>query len=265
MNSTESLTVLISTSNKRLRDIVIPPPVEGVFYIIIHQVYDVDLCKIFEQEYDSTRPDLKYYQVNSRGLAKSRNLAISLASTRYAYIMDDDVVINLSNIIKLSSWMRFNNVDVASCCFQYDDDSLPKNYKKTPFKHNLLSAARVSSIELCINVKSINDRGILFDERFGLGAALPSGEEYIFVTDCIKSGLNVWFYPITVGIHPLYTSGMDFYSTSAKVSAKREMLIRIFGNFGGLFIFIFWLKKLPIVLNKGYFLSFTKNLFFCKV
>lgn len=204
----------------------------------------------------------RYIKVERDGLSASRNIGLMAADSKYAYFMDDDVEFNLLRIKRLTEWMDANNVDVATCCFQFEDGTLPKSYSKTAFKHNLFTAAAVSSIEICVNVNSVRSRGIGFDENFGLGTLSPSGEEYIFITDCIKAGLNVWFCPISIGSHPKVTSGMDFYSTPEKARAKRRMLLRVFGRVGSFFVFIFWMKKLPKVFGSGHVLSFTRHLLF---
>jgi len=106
----------------------------------------------------------------------------------------------------------------------------------------------------------IKKNQIKFDERFGLGTNFPSGEEYIFITDCFKSGLTVKYLPINIGVHPNETSGMDFYTTPEKVLAKREMIKRIFTWKSPIFIFLFWLKKFPSVVKFGYGFQFTKTI-----
>ncbi|EHJ93075.1 hypothetical protein KUC_0019 [Vreelandella boliviensis LC1] len=174
--------------------------------------------------------------------------------------MDDDVEFDPESIMYLVNWMEENHVDVATCQFEFNNGSYPRNYKKIPFKHNMLSSAKISSIEICLNIEKNREKKIFFDERFGLGTDLPSGEEYIFVTDCIKSDLAVWFYPIVCGVHPNITSGMDFYTSANKTLAKREMLKRIFGRKALVFIFAFWLKKIPIVTRAGFLWPFTKRM-----
>ena len=193
-----------------------------------------------------------------RGLSKSRNLALKYCSAEYGYIMDDDVVLDTNAIRNLVEVMETEGTDVATCKYICKSGKYPKKYNKTKFSHTLLSAAKVSSIEICVNVNVIKDRGIEFDQLFGLGTSLPSGEEYIFVTDCIKSGLTVKYYPIMIGVHPDFTSGLDFYTDKNKILAKREMLKRVFGKKSIFFIIAFWLKKLNVTFKAGYTIRFTQ-------
>lgn len=232
---------------------------DDVCYVIVHQVYDPSYTNAALPDFIS-HGDVTYIRLDYPGLSKSRNIGLSSVKTKYAYIMDDDVDFDLAKISQLVDWMEVKQVDVATCQFVFENGSLPRNYMTTPFKHTMLSAAKVSSIEICLNVEKLREKGLAFDERFGLGTALPSGEEYIFITDCINAGLNVWFYPVTTGIHPNITSGMDFYTSYKKTLAKREMLKRIFGWKAFLFIVAFWLKKSPSVFKAGYLWPFTKTM-----
>lgn len=230
-----------------------------VCYVVVHQVYDNEYIGNELPKF-TNRDDVSYIRLDYPGLSKSRNVGLHAVKAKYAYIMDDDVDFDLEKINVLVDWMEANEVHVATCEFVFENGSLPRGYSSESFKHSMLSSAKVSSIEICINIERLREKRINFDERFGLGTSLPSGEEYIFITDCIRSGLNVCFYPIVTGVHPNVTSGMDFYTSSDKTLAKREMFKRIFGWKAFLFIFAFWLKKSLSVFKEGYFWAFTKTM-----
>lgn len=254
-----TLSIVISTTNQRILGLNLKPVHSDVCYVVVHQVYDASYKNESLPDFIS-RDDVTYIRLDYPGLSKSRNVGLSSVKTKFAYIMDDDVDFDLVKISQLVGWMEKNQVDVATCQFVFEDGSLPRSYSEVAFKHSMLSAAKVSSIEICVNVEKLKEKSISFDERFGLGADFPSGEEYVFITDCIKAGLNVWFYPITTGVHPKITSGMDFYTSSRKALAKREMFKHIFGWKAFLFILAFWLKKSRKVFKAGYFWSFTKTM-----
>jgi hypothetical protein len=101
---------------------------------------------------------------------------------------------------------------------------------------------------------------LFFDLDFGLGSLYPSGEEYIFLTDALKLGLNVGYFPVVIGIHPDSSSGDDFFSSPIKIQAKRQMFIRIFGKYSFPIIVMFWIKKLLLLPNISSFLRFSRYL-----
>lgn len=256
------VSVVVSTANDRILGLKFQPSLqEGVEYVLVHQVYSDNLL---DTDYTS-RVDLQnavYIKQKYSGLSKSRNAGLQAAKCKYAYIMDDDVVFDIEKIQGVARWMDANNIDIATCQFLLENGKSPKKYRQGPFKHNIFSSTRVSSIEICVNLDRLKERGIEFDERFGLGTDFPSGEEYIFLTDCIRAGLNVWFYPVVTGVHPNITSGMDFYSSPKKILAKRQMLKRVFPRSAPLYIFLFWLRKIPRVYRSGYLLLYTKVMLF---
>ena len=247
-----SFSVLISTSNYRISEMP-KSRFDGVKCVVVHQIYGD------QRFYSLDIPGhVIYKKLSYPGLSKSRNVALDLCDTSYAYIMDDDVEFFPGKIRELVGLMQRDSIDVATCQFRYKTRGAPKRYKKQPFDHDLLTSAKVASIEMCVNVDAIRKKGIKFDERFGLGTDFPSGEEYIFITDCIKKGLKVRYYPVLTGIHPNETSGEDFFTSSNKVLAKREMIKRVWGWRSPILIAAFWLKKAPLLVKRGYFLSFTK-------
>ena len=255
------ITIVISTCNERISSVLLPDPVCGIEYIIVHQMFNSS-CNCFVVDSLKSRCDVRYFELKNKGLSKSRNFGLINIKTRYGYVMDDDVLFDLDKIKYLVNWMQLENVDVATCRHQYENGEYPKKYKDKPFKHNLYSLAKVASIDICFNAELLQENNIFFDERFGLGTDLPSGEEYIFLASCLKKSLNIYFFPITVGVHPNVTSGMDFYTSYNKTLAKREMFKCVFGWKAYFFIFLFWLKKIKYVSKSGFLMPFTKRILF---
>jgi glycosyltransferase involved in cell wall biosynthesis len=253
------ITVIISTLNNRFLNVVEKYNKCKFDCLVIHQACQDSIAEAlkFADNYN-----FRYIPLNTRGVSKSRNFGLLHCATRYACIMDDDVVINYASIDELSKLMDAENVDVATGKYEYFNGEFPKKYKDKPFLHNMVSATKVSSIEICVNVESLKRHDLKFDENFGLGSKLPSGEEYIFLTDCLKSGLKVKYYPILIGAHPEETSGMDFYSSFEKTLAKRKMFQRVFGWKSLFFIVAFWVSKAFAIRSTGYFWSFTKVMLF---
>ena len=99
-----------------------------------------------------------------------------------------------------------------------------KNYPPHSFKIKKLPYS-ISAVEIAVCVKSIKEKGIWFDERFGTGNKLLIGsEESIFIVDCIRAGLNVWYYPEYIVQHP-------YVSTIKKISKYDKRRISVIGAF----------------------------------
>ena len=203
------LNILISTYNDRIyqvRDVLLEPRPD-VTYIISHQYTD-DAYKTIPTEL--LRNDIAVFQLFGKGVTKSRNNVINLSNAPVSLFSDDDVKYTneyLDTIIH-----RFKSdasIDVAlfkiktpEGCPEYKQyPSLPTHLtnKKLPFS--------VGTIEIAFRTESVKKKNVLFDERFGAGQPLLiGGDESIFITDCIKHNLNVWFFPEYIVEHPFESS-----------------------------------------------------------
>ncbi|MFQ2714184.1 glycosyltransferase [Aeromonas caviae] len=254
-----NISIAISTISDRLLKLNLNefPNVE---YIIVHQNYNdisPEDISIF-----STRSDVKYIQLDKKGLSASRNVAISNCSGEYVFIMDDDVGFSFSNMLYIISMMKMDGTDVGTYYHKYTDGRSTQNTNKVK-KLNRVSIAKPSSIDICFNRASCIKNNLYFDESFGLGTGYPSGEEMVFLSDCLKAGLVITRYPREVCEHPPITSGADFYSTRQKVIAKSAMFKRVYGKVGNLIFLLFVVKKLPLAYKSGYAWFFILNSLRC--
>jgi hypothetical protein len=60
---------------------------------------------------------------------------------------------------------------------------------------------------MAFDVDKIREAKIEFDERFGLSAKIPLGEEHIFVNDVIVNDLQAIYFPEEIVFHHLESSG----------------------------------------------------------
>lgn len=236
--------IAISTLNDGIFNIKFK---EGFNYLIVHQVTN---NKDYSSYIDSiSNESLKYINSNEAGLSKSRNLAIKNANADYIWIMDDDVTILDDAHEKINLLIS----EKQNC------DMFILNHK--PVKENKLSyineysAMSVSSIDMLIKKKSIVDNNIFFNEKFGLGTSLPSGEEYIFTIEMLRKKLTIIKTKDVFSFHPDISSGNDFYSSNNKLQAKLEIFSFWYGPKIGRLIYIaFIFKKVkPLIKNKRFF------------
>lgn len=177
------------------------------------------------------------------GLSKSRNLAIKNAQSKYCCISDNDVyyVGNYEELIR-NSFSKYPHADVLLFQIKDENDVPYKKYENKVYKVGFFDVLKFSSIEIVFKRKSIIDKNIFFDERFGLGSLYKCGEENIFLLDCLKSNLNIYSINIPLVIHPLESSGkiiddLYFYNRGA-------VFTRLYGfSFAFLIFIIFCFKK----------------------
>lgn len=134
--------------------------------------------------------------LRDKGLSRSRNLALSEATADICIISDDDMAYdnNYESII-LDGYRKYPDADII--VFRVDNsDGTTRQLRagRVDFLHSM----KVCSVQISFRNKSIHDKHIRFNNRFGTGTENYMGEENIFLADCLKSGLKIYSHPIKI-------------------------------------------------------------------
>jgi glycosyltransferase involved in cell wall biosynthesis len=177
----------------------------------------------------STRKDFRYQELESKGVAKSRNQAIDLAEGEYLIFSDDDITFNEFGLRQAIEYLDAHP-DISLLLGQATDETgaLRKRYPGNVEKLGRLNSARAATYEMVIRVADVRRLGVRFDEDFGAGAKNYLGDEYIFVVDLIKAGGKAVFAPITLAQHPTESSGSRWGSAQDR-RARAIIFRRVFG------------------------------------
>lgn len=199
----------------------------------------------------------KIYSFNERGVGLNRNNGIMRSNADIVIIADDDIryVDNYEKIV-IEEFEKHKDADII--LFNIKDesnDSERTNYKitksKRVHKHNCL---RYGAIRFAIKLESIKKKNIYFSLLFGGGARYGSGEDSVFIYNCIKSGLKVYSSnKVLLTIKSSTSTWFDGYNE------------KFFYDKGALFKCIFGKKSLitiPLFLVKHY--KFTNKIGFLK-
>lgn len=170
-------------------------------------------CIIVNQTSKQMAPEKKdkscMLAYDEKGLSKSRNRLIEncIEDTDIGIITDDDVsfVEDYDRIVE-KAYQEIADADII-VFKSLDENGKPRkkyldNNKKLK-KFDLLS---VCSIEITFKVNSIKNK-VRFDEKFGLAAIYKSGEENVFLEECRRKGLKIYFYNQFINIHPTESTG----------------------------------------------------------
>lgn len=220
-----SIGVLVSTLNERYVNLnnLLQEERENVKYIICHQVTD-------GKNYDnifSGRNDVAYYQIRDRGLSKSRNICISKADTDVCLIADDDIKYLPGAFDRIIQDFADLNADLICYKTMLPDSKPMRSYPIDRLEIRSLRSHRPCSIEIAFRRKSV--ASIAFDERFGLGAVFPMGEELIFINEAVVSGLKIVFVPEFIVIHPAETTATSRHVNKALVVATGAYYAKLYG------------------------------------
>lgn len=237
-----TIDILISCCNDSVNQIpaLLPASATGVRFIVVHQQFNTpgDAVAVALLK---ARNDVLYVPSASKGLSVSRNLALLHANADLVLFADDDINFlpdAVSNI--RTAFTQLPDVDVLTFRYCVTPGIYRKSYPAVAKQRSRFSIFRVSSVEVVARRQSLVKNQIHFDERFGLGTALPVSEENIFLADCLNAGLQVWFYPATIVAHPDLTTGANWNSQTS--FARGALFKRVFGLAGLPILFLFMFK-----------------------
>lgn len=186
------LTVLISCMHQKDASIIARSNIQ-TDVVIINQCDEDSTNTIVFMNKNGEECICKMINTTSRGLSKSRNMAINAAGdVDVCVICDDDEVFpdNYEEVI-LSAYSSNPNLSVA--CFAIDWEK--REYPKIKQKMNFRQILRTSSQQITFLRDKVLEHNILFDEKMGSGTGNGGGEENKFLLDCRKVGLQMIYYP----------------------------------------------------------------------
>ena len=195
----------------------------------------------------------KRIELPSRGVAKSRNAAISNAETKYLLFGDDDIVFNEDSINSSIAYLE-NHPEISMLLLQAVDENsvLRKRYPTKAHSLKLTNSAKAATYEMIIRVADFKSKSIYFDENFGAGAKNYLGDEYILIADALRAGLKGQFLPIIIATHPAESSG-NVRNTKSDALARSKVFSRVFGIWAPLMRLLFLLK--PPAKRFGFLLT----------
>jgi len=182
------------------------------------------------------------------GISKSRNLAIEKSSKKFCLLADDDIIYNKGFYDLILNEFE-QNIDADIITFQMENDyGEPfKNYKKIKY-HNTRSISDVNSVVIAFKRSSILNNNIQFDSLFGLGSIFETGEEYIFLRDCLGKKLNIISCSKSILKHKSISSGQKAY-IDKNIFARSAIFYRFYGfiSYFKLIHHIYLLKKKKLI------------------
>ena len=232
MSKSDSLTIGYSTLPSRVKNIEF---LIGVTNLVVIQ--NPTLEKV-----PDLAGEIRVIQITNTGVAKSRNSVIESTETEYLLFGDDDVKFKYEGIKEVVSFLD-KNPKISFVLSQAVDEGgrLRKRYPTKLSSLGLTNSAKAATYEMVIRVADIRKSGVRFDENFGAGAVNYLGDEFIFIADCLRSGLRGRFLPIVTAQHPAESSG-NVRNTSADVSARSKIFSRVFGPWAPVMRLLFLLK-----------------------
>lgn len=137
----------------------------------------------------------RIYDTTTRGLTKSRNMAIEAAVGDVCLLCDDDEVFVTDYERRiLEAYRLYPHADVIIFKMINRPPSFPDKVINLRFPKIM----KVSSWQISFRRESLLRHNIRFDELLGAGTDNGAEEELKFLMDCRKAGLNILYVPTEI-------------------------------------------------------------------
>ncbi|HHQ2480331.1 TPA: glycosyltransferase family 2 protein [Bacillus cereus] len=214
------LSIIVPTMGTRITEL------DRLLRSILVQNIDTEVIIVVQSNHDNVKEMLekykascfKVYYVNFKGLSKSRNFAMQYVTGSWVMFSDDDCWYPNDSLRYAINYIQDKPIVVSSIY----DPVFKQSYKSYPLNKKIYTMKeifKISSIEIIINMEKIPKKHLHFDERFGLGAEYPTGEETTLIFDLWKKGFRkIYFNPEIIVFHlkkNIKLSQLDYYSKGA--------------------------------------------------
>lgn len=215
--------------------------------VVVSQGNHNDLAGVLEK----TSLDYIHLKTDIRGLSRARNIGLGHVSGDLVTISDDDCWYPVDCLEKVANYF-FEYKEANVLCFKIFDpiSCAPyKSYSDDIRNLRIKDIGSRSSIEIFYR-NTTNNKKQRFDERFGLGANYPSGEENIFLSDLLSIGNRIVYIPEFIVYHK-QKERQNVVFTPIKMETAYFMFKRIFGSgLGRLIYSLFLIRHFFKVENK---------------
>ncbi len=145
---------------------------------------------------DGREQKIRYIESTLRGLSRSRNMAIEASDGDICILCDNDVEYEPDYEKRIEdAYLKHPDADLIVFYIKREEKPVP-NYP-TPRRMGYLSVLKIFSPEISFRRESLGK--IRFDESFGAGSGkYIMGEENIFLYDCLKKGLKIYYEPVMI-------------------------------------------------------------------
>lgn len=202
-----------------------------------------------------------FFSYYEKGLSKSRNKAVAKAKADICIIADDDMYYesNYDEIIK-ETHEKHKDADIIAFVVDNEDKKHVKKIFKEGYK-GFLQSMKLQSVQITFKRKNILDKKIKFDEEFGAGSTYYWGEENIFLFDCLRKRLKIYYVPKKIATLKISESSWNKDNTEEHYEIQGAIYYRMSKLLYPILILQFAIRKKKIYINDLSLFTVTKCMF----
>lgn len=138
---------------------------------------------------------------DTKGVGINRNLAIQLATADILLFADDDIVYYDSDLQGvIDAFRELPEADVIFFGIDMTRDGQVFDKRRDPAKRvYLYNSLRYGACRMAVRREAIIKNRLAFSTLFGGGCIYGSGEDTIFIRDCLRAGLKLYTHGYALG------------------------------------------------------------------
>ena len=229
------LVIAIATTAARVATLTLArlPPQSGVEYRIFVQSDGVERAIAAHAAQVLARDDIRIIPTEGHGAARNRNAALDQIGGGVLLFADDDLTFDLAGISTLRTRIAgAPNIDFFCARLLDGVNRSAKRYAPDCTAVRWYNCGKVGTPELALHPARARAAGLRFDENFGAGTPNWLGDEYIFLCDALRAGLQGRHVAVDIGVHPADSSGLA--KGAAIMAVRRKVLVRALGRWRGM-------------------------------
>ena len=203
--------------------------------------------------FDFRGHDIAWYSFNERGVGLNRNNALMRANADIALFADDDMVYveSYPEIVK-KAFEELPDADVIIFDLKYPNGGRAPITKVQ--RLNKKKCMRFGAARLGVRVSKIHLNSVHFNLCFGGGAKFSSGEDTLFLNDCLNKKLKIYSYPAVIAQLKEERASTWFHGYNDKFFFDKGVLYYLLNRkFGGLFAGYHCIKHCKKYKTYGWF------------
>lgn len=149
------------------------------------------------EAFDYSGHSIKWISMCERGVGLNRNTVMMRSEADICVFADDDMVFHdgYADTVK-KVFEEYSDADII--VFNLDE-RVPKRYNNSKvIKVNLKNYGKYGAARIAFRRHSVHMAGVFFHLMFGGGAVYSSGEDTVFIHECLKRKLKIIAVPIAI-------------------------------------------------------------------
>lgn len=149
------------------------------------------------EKFDHHGHHIQWYSLQERGVGLNRNNVLMRSNADICVFADDDMVFH-DGYAEIVVALFEKNPDIDIIVFNLDEKTPTHHKNAKTIRINTWNYGKYGAARFAFRRKRIQMAGIMFNLCFGGGADFSSGEDSIFLYDCLKKRLKVIAVPFAI-------------------------------------------------------------------